>query len=386
MTSNIRAVLQQIGEWFPDLTALPTGVYAVGGVVRDALLGIEPLDADLTARSVDGIARGFASHHETHVVELGRDPMKVQRVVVSGRIYDFVEMTGSSIEGDLLRRDFTMNALAVEIGAHRLIDPLEGASDIEQRLVRMVSEQNLRDDPLRIVKAVRMAVKFGFDIEHETLDAMRRNAARVSDVAVERVTYELRAILEGPNPARGADLLSTSGIDQIIFGRRLTSDDVERVERAASGNPDVVLAILLSDREEPEVKEFGSRWKLSSASMQSILGLRRLAKQLQRDPGSVLIALYDFGSEASKRGVAYLQGIGEQQGSELLQRMLREHGERIFALQPLLGGEEICELAGIPPGPELGRLKREMVEAQIRGDLVTREDAERWVVRPNTRL
>lgn len=376
-------MLEKIQDWYPELASLPTGVYAVGGVVRDALLGIEPLDADLTALAVERIAREFASRHATRIVELGRDPMQVLRVVVGGRVYDFVEMTGGSIEEDLLRRDFTMNALALEIRSHRLIDPLGGAADIERKCVRMVSESNFRDDPLRIIKAVRMAVKFGFEIEASTLEAMQRNAASLSEVAVERVTYELRAILSAQAP-RGAALLSTSGIDRIIFGRMLTSDDVNRLERAESSDPDVGLAILLSDRDEREIREIGARWKLSVASVQSILSMQRIASQLLESPDSAPIALYDSGRDASERGVAYLRGTGEQEASEVLQRVLSDDGERIFSLVPLLSGEEIGAVAGIAPGPKLGRIKREMIEAQIRGEIVTRDDAERWLRRLST--
>ncbi len=383
MSLNGSAVLEKIVGWYPELATLPPDVFAVGGVVRDALLNREPLDADLTARSASELARNFASRHATYVVELGRDPMQVHRVVVGGRVYDFVEMTGDSIEEDLLRRDFTMNAIALEMSSGRLIDPLHGADDIERRLVRMISEQNFRDDPLRIVKAVRMAVKFDFRIESATLEAMSRNVGMIPDVAVERVTYELRAILTGPRAAYGVALMSESGIDQVIFGRQLTDEDVQRIGAGASQDADISLAILLADLNEAAVREFALRWKLSTASLQAILAIHRMAAQLRSNPDLVRTALYDFGRETSERAVAFSRAVGNVEAAKLIERVAQKDGDRIFALQPLLTGEEIGALSGMPPGRGLGALKRRMIEAQIRGELATREDAEKWIGRNN---
>ena len=377
MSSSLSA-LRHIIESFPALEGLPPGVFVVGGAVRDALLGLEPIDADLTAAGVESIARDFAIQHGSRVVELGRDPLIVLRVVLGDRIYDFVEMTGASIEEDLRRRDFTMNALAAEAARQHLIDPTGGAADIEQKLVRMVSEQNFIDDPLRIVKAVRMAVKYRFEIERETLVAMQRNAARVADVAAERVLYEMRAVFSEDEAPRGARLMLDAGLDRIIFGRPLTEGDPERIRAAGAADADLALALLLK---EDEVEAFAGRWKLSASSRESILGMHRFAQGVTGDQKSIPIALFDAGRRLSEQGVAFLRGMGDTKIANSVSEIMQRDGGRIFAIAPLLTGDEIAEATGLAPGRELGRVKRAMVEAQVRNEVEGRDQALEFVRR-----
>lgn len=372
-----------MAEWFPALAGLPADVFVVGGAVRDALLGIEPIDADLTAAGAESIARDFAVRHRTRVVELGREPLAVWRVIAGERVYDFAAMTGGSIEQDLLRRDFTMNALAVPaIDTRHLIDPSGGANDIARRVVRMVSERNLIEDPLRIVKAVRMAAKYGFEIEPQTLAAMTRNAHLISRVAVERVTYELRAILSEPDAPRGARLLAGSGIDRVIFGRSLTEQDAARIRSAGLHDADVAIALLLT---EDQVRPFSARWRLSSSSRDSVIGMHRFARRVSEDPASIPITLFDAGRDLAERSAAFLRGMGDVESADLVSTTITRDGERIFSSEPFLTGDEIAELTGVAPGPELGRMKRAMLEAQLRGELTGREDAETFVRRAHSR-
>ena len=98
------------------------------------------------------------------------------RVVRAGRVFDFSERVGVTLDDDLARRDFTINAMALDLSLPAIHDPFGGRGDLASGIVRMVNEQNLEDDPLRLLKGVRMAVQCSFDIEPATVQAIRKRA------------------------------------------------------------------------------------------------------------------------------------------------------------------------------------------------------------------
>src|SRR5258706_13071984 len=136
---------------FPLLVKLPRGVYAVGGAVRDLLVGIEPNDADLACADALGCAQGLGRK----VITLGKDHLTAYRIVVrhgdGEHIYDFAPLLDGSIDRDLARRDFTINAMAVDLTTGELLDPFDGRGDLQRRLVRMFDPKNFDADPLRIL-------------------------------------------------------------------------------------------------------------------------------------------------------------------------------------------------------------------------------------------
>src|SRR5689334_363563 len=132
---------------FPKLAALPPHSEAIGGAIRDVLLGATPVDVDVECADPLPCASALGK-----VITLGRGDLVVYRVVVDDRVYDFSRKT------DLGRRDFTINAMAVDLTNGELRDPFEGQEDIRRKVVRMIHAHNLDDDPLRMLRAVRLAV------------------------------------------------------------------------------------------------------------------------------------------------------------------------------------------------------------------------------------
>src|SRR3954464_13209372 len=176
---------------FPRLRDLPTHAYVVGGAVRDLTLGTAPADVDVACLDPLACARAL----RRKVIRLGREEhLSAYRIVDGPHVYDFAALLDGSIDADLARRDFTVNAMAVDLESGELLDPHDGRGDLERRLVRMIDASNFDDDPLPMLKAVRMAVGFDSDIDGKTLDAIRTRAARIADVSVERVAYELTVI------------------------------------------------------------------------------------------------------------------------------------------------------------------------------------------------
>lgn len=185
--------------------------YVVGGCVRDSLMGREPKDWDVcTAARPEEVLRVFRKYHViktglkhgTVTVMVGKEPIEVTTFRIDGaytdnRHPDSVSFV-SRVEEDLSRRDFTINAMAYS-PTRGLVDAFGGQEDLKQGLIRCVGEPDARfnEDGLRIMRALRFASRFGFAIERETSDAVRRNRFLLENVSAERIFRELKGILVG---------------------------------------------------------------------------------------------------------------------------------------------------------------------------------------------
>jgi tRNA nucleotidyltransferase (CCA-adding enzyme) len=180
-----------------SLDRLPPETCVVGGAVRDALLGRtrQVIDLDLVV-PVDAVnlARDISRDYRAGFVILDAE-RSIARLVFENMTVDFAQQMGGSLEADLRRRDYRMNAIAYHLREQRLIDPLDGYGDLQAKLVRMVSAQNLADDPLRLLRGYRQAAQLGFEIETETDRTIQALAPRLSSVAAERAMTELRYLL-----------------------------------------------------------------------------------------------------------------------------------------------------------------------------------------------
>jgi len=182
--------------WPFSLEWLPQPAYLVGGAVRDALLGrrCEYLDLDFVLPRAVKTARAIAKHYQAGFVLLDAE-RQIARVVFKHATVDFAQQEGSTLEADLRRRDFTVNAIAYNAHNGEIIDPLQGCADLQQGVLRMVSAKNLQDDPLRLLRAYRQAAQLGFIIEPDTQSVIRQLAPQLSQVAAERVRVELGYLL-----------------------------------------------------------------------------------------------------------------------------------------------------------------------------------------------
>ena len=208
-------VASRLVEFFGSRDAV---AYIVGGAVRDAVLGRDSEDLDV-ALSGDAYLAGreIAEAFGGRCVPLN-DEWQVTRVVLhdadwSGHV-DVAAIQGCSIEQDLRRRDFTINAMAVPLAVapngdaeSRLLDPCGGLRDLRQGVVRMVSPDVLDEDPIRLMRGARLATQFGFSLERGTADAIRARASRIGYESQERVRDELMRLLQSPNAYEGVRLL-----------------------------------------------------------------------------------------------------------------------------------------------------------------------------------
>jgi tRNA nucleotidyltransferase/poly(A) polymerase len=195
-----------------------TGVYIVGGSIRDLLSGRKPFDYDLAVdHDADLFARRLADKTSGHVVELGKHGFKMIRVVTRDHFFDVTPINGDDIISDLRNRDFTINAMAIEVSSGDLIDPLGGQKDLKAATVRMVSREVFRRDPLRLIRAYRMASVFDFNIEADTRTAISADADLIRKTAGERIRDELFKILQDPGSHAYLSQMAQSGLLFHVF-------------------------------------------------------------------------------------------------------------------------------------------------------------------------
>ena len=214
-----------VRRWLAPLGAELPPLYLVGGAVRDQMLGRPIKDIDLMCADPEGLARNLSMHHGATLVpflkKVAAPCFRVVRREDTEDYIDLVPMRGGSPETDLSLRDFTINAMAVEIGPGgglaEVIDPLEGRRDLVRRCIRAASLRALADDPLRILRAVRFASQLGFVIDEATAHLMAQSAAALVNVAGERICAELLAILETPASADYLRRLDDSGALAVVF-------------------------------------------------------------------------------------------------------------------------------------------------------------------------
>ncbi len=201
--------------WPFSLEWLPHSACLVGGTVRDALLERESeyldLDFVMPVGAVE-TAQAIARHYKAGFVLLDAE-RQIARVVFEQGTADFAQQVGSSLEADLERRDFTVNAIAYNPHTDQLLDPLHGYADLQKHQLRMVSPENLREDPLRLLRAYRQAAQLGFTVEAETRLVIRELAALLQRIAAERVQSELNYLLSS---TRGTTWLAMAWQDALL--------------------------------------------------------------------------------------------------------------------------------------------------------------------------
>lgn len=209
-----------------EAMSLELKVYLVGGALRDLLLGIPPKDLDIVvSKGALGLAAAFAEKYQGRLIVLDRQRETVRVVIKDNYPVDFCLLNGGTIDSDLGSRDFTVNALGVELNSlftsnsniaacsslselnRHIIDPTGGLMDLKHCLLRVAGINSMQEDPLRVLRGVRLAARFNLHILPETTVFMRSGCRKIDLVAGERIWQELASILAFPDTYKWVDYL-----------------------------------------------------------------------------------------------------------------------------------------------------------------------------------
>ena len=401
-----------------DLALLPEDTFLVGGAVRDALLGkpLAYLDLDFVIPEVAvEVARKIAKKYQAGFVVLD-SKRHIARVVFPRVTVDFARQEGASIERDLGRRDYTMNAIAYRLADRKVVDPFDGKKDLERRLVRAVSESNLADDPLRLLRGFRQAAQLGFEIEPATVSAIARLAPSLAKVAGERARAEISHLLDVAGGWRCFRQAWENGLLDFWLPDA-TAASFERmaaIERAAHEIQQAFptfdrhlykplrptlktnhlalakLVALLPENPEPEALKPEDRETARSQLLQLKYGnveiklalLARKGWQRVRDKMSAR-SQYLFFQAAGEAFpativVAVAAGTSRSAWQLLLERYL-DPEDTIAHPRPLLAGDDLLERCPMSPGPQVGRWLTALQLARAEGTVGDRETAIAWV-------
>lgn len=384
-------------------------VWLVGGIIRDLLLGLPPSrDVDLAVEGAVGpLAAGLAAAAGGRVTA-SHTPFGTATVVAPGpggpvvldlartRVERYArpaalpEVAPAPIEADLSRRDFSVNAIAVELRHEggeprtgRLLDPFDGRGDLASGRLRLLHAASLRDDPTRLLRGVRLAARLGLEAEpgsRAQIDAALA-AGYLGMLTPERVLGELCLALEEPRPDTALRQADTWGVTpQVAPGLRWDEGLAQRSGRlaAAAGVEErelVWAGVLLYGLGEGELAALAGRYPLpgeAAALLRQLAPLRRLAPALAGDtPNSTVERLLrPFGATAAR-----VLHFAEPRAAPAAARYLGE----LRAARPPLDGNDLRRL-GVEPGPAMGRLLEGLRAAALDGGITTRAEAEAWVL------
>ncbi len=436
-------------------------IYLVGGTVRDFYMGLESTDRDIIV--MDQEAREFALKlselFQATFVPLDEDN-KIYRIVLPDKI-NYIDVTnpvGDSIEKDLMRRDLTINAIAVNIRTGELIDISGGVTDIMNKCINYVNELNFVDDPLRLLRVYRFQALYGFQLAPETINAVCKYSDLIHKPAVERINYELLKLFGGEYAHVALENMNKTWILEEIFPfvkelKQVPPNSHHHLDLFHHSIETVKQVQILYNEAPDELKEhlskidFGgfsrlahlklaafmhdigkfSTWTIeegkhrfikhddvgSKMSVKILKDLHFSNKQIdyissmikyhiypshvmtspqitekimmryvrKMDTNSIDAIILAQADRLSARGPEITDQIVERNITSLnmLLRFYLEARETLKPLPKLLSGNDVMQILNIKPSKRLGEIMDALHEAQISGDVITKEHAIEFV-------
>jgi tRNA nucleotidyltransferase (CCA-adding enzyme) len=389
-----------------DLDLLPKPVYVVGGAVRDGLMGRVRAELDLDLVIPTGavtVARQLAAEYRAGFVLLDAE-RQIARVVFPQMTVDIAQQDGESIISDLARRDYTLNAIAYDLQTQTIVDPHGGSQDIQQQMIRMVSKDNLIDDPLRLLRAYRQGAQLDFTIEPATRQTIIALADLTTKVAAERVLAELRYLLQTTHSSQWLATMVADGVLMGWLGEPVRADLVGRLAEIDLAIATIQVEYPALDRQlhqplretiaisRAEIGKFMAilspdlpiataqmlRLTFSSIEIQVVTTAINYLPQLLRGEMSLTEQYFWFQAVGTNFPVlvilAIAAGLKLDSLRDLICRYL-DSSNQVAHPTPLVSGHDLMQALQLKPSPKIGKLLVEIQLARIKGEIITPTDA-----------
>ena len=393
------ALIEKAGELAAERRL---GIYLVGGVVRDILLGRANSDLDLVVEGdatelAESLAREVGGRLVVHR-RFGTAKIRTKDLVIDlamARAESYARpgalptVRPGSIQDDLARRDFTINAMALRLDPGdfgKLVDPFNGQKDLESRLIRILHDRSFIDDATRMLRAVRYEQRFGFRLEASTENLLRQNVTMLRSISGDRVRHELELILKEERPEkalkRAGDLGLLKEVHPALSGNGWLKKRFEKAREAASPPSQALyFALMTNSFSIKECEDFIARLKMPRAVSRAILDTARLRERMPSldSPNLPPSAAYGLLREYSPTSVLACAIASD---SALVQERLHLYLDRWRHVRTSLDGNALQKL-GVPSGPRLGEILKALHEAKLDGKTRSKEDetelVQRWL-------
>jgi len=369
-------------------------VYLVGGVVRDLLLGYPNFDLDLV---VEGDAVKLAqqvaetgqakllAHHRFGTAKLRYENYTLDLATARRETYAepgaLPTVTQGTLKDDLLRRDFSINAMAISLAAKdygELVDPYQGKNDLEHRLIRILHPGSFSDDATRILRAVRYEQRLGFELEAQTAQLLKRDIPMLDTISGDRIRHELELIFKEKQPElvikRLAELGVLPRISPSLKGDGWIDEKFYKARRLKKPTqlPSLYFCLLVYSFSEKGIEQFLARLNISaklSRAMRDTLRLKTRLPLLDKPslkPSEIYYLLREYEPVA-------IQANAIASEPSMAHRYLKLFLTKLRYVRTSLDGEELKRL-GISAGPEMGKVLQILHKAKLDGEVRTKAD------------
>jgi tRNA nucleotidyltransferase (CCA-adding enzyme) len=372
-------------------------IYVVGGIVRDLLLDRPNLDLDLVVegdavrlakRMAEASEVRLLEHHRFGTAKLSYENFTVDLATARKEAYSrpgaLPVVTPGTLKDDLIRRDFSINAMAISLSADdygELVDLYGGRGDLEHGLIRILHSNSFKDDATRILRGVRYEQRFRFKFEPETARLLERDIPMLDAISGDRIRHELELILKEERPDLAIKRLENLGvlarISPALKSDVLTAETFGKARRLGKPAwlPSLYFCLLVYASSENNVEQLLTRLNMPARLSKAIRDTLRLRTRLRLldKPGLKRSDIYALLREYD---VLAVQTNAIASDSPTVHRNLRLFLTKLRHVKTSLDGEELKEL-GVPPGPQMGDILRMLHKAKLDGDVCTRADEER---------
>jgi tRNA nucleotidyltransferase (CCA-adding enzyme) len=383
--------------WVAGELALTRGekLYLVGGVVRDLLLGQANLDLDLAvegnaielARQLKKINKAkLTTHSQFNTAKLQLDKWSIDLTTIRSETYDkpgaLPTVQPGSIENDLARRDFTVNAIAIRLNPGeygKLVDPHGGRDDLKAKLIRTLHEKSFIDDATRIWRALRYEQRLGFHLERKTLSLLKRDLPMLDTISGDRIRYEIECILKEKYPekvlSRAEKLGVLAKLQPSLKGNSWLAEKFRQARKVSAPDPPGVglyMALLVYPLAMEEAEDLISRLRPPKSLAQSLrdtIALKGRMRSLST-PGLSPSNIYRL-LEAYSPPAMVANSLATE--SPAASQNIHIYLTRLKHIEISLTGKDLTQM-GVAPGPRIREILDLLHQARLDGKITTKED------------